>query len=342
MSCRKFDLPPLIFSQENIPHLLTKNAPPSGRTLILVHAYQSSSGSWLDDWINPSTYLDYYEKIIPIDYYWKSGSAKPVYYIGGEDEMTTETDVHVISDKLYAYITNETNNITDTIDFLSHSMGGLVVRDFICRYYEDLVNVGYIVDDVIMLGTPARGSLLSSFFHGVHPLQYLLFLEWVNIIMRNTDKNYAISSYFMFAYFQTSQAYQIRYDSPFVRSLKVQNDFGNWDETPYGEDDGNLDWPIQINATTSYHNDINWTTIGGDLPLVPFFMLYGFMNADPQVFGLGLLVLTLFLCSGCDWLVATNNVALDGANSYFCLATHGVLLKNPTLEFLVPILTNDA
>lgn len=254
--------------------LLNKeDANPSNKSLICVHCYNGDSKIWTDNgwnnselYENSTTQICYYSRICAINYYWSENTEKPPNYIGKNTSMSLNTNINDIADNLYDYIIDPMNNFTYEIDFLCHSMGGLVVRALVCRHYETLVKKGFLIDDILMLGTPNKGSSISSFMLGTHPFQLILLMD----LFDNFEKMVIFLTIANFL-FLNNQAIECGYYSPFIESLKLQNADGKFDETPYGKNDGKV-WPIE-NGTLGFHNDIDWTTISGNYPIVFLAML---------------------------------------------------------------------
>ncbi|NVM03129.1 MAG: hypothetical protein HWN67_12375 [Candidatus Helarchaeota archaeon] len=302
----------------------------SNKSLILVHGHDASSGVF-DRWNDSNIYANYYNKVVAINYYWDGSSPKPKNYIGNDTPITLETDISNISYGLFIYLNS--SNFTD-VDFLCHSMGGIVVRGLICNYYQNLNNSGINIDDVITMGTPNQGSLAVAFRKGSHPFQGLL--NWlvyfrILLIIEDTIASLLISHVYHHILDLNYQLIQIRKNSPFFETLKVAGD-----ETPY---DAN----------------ITWTTIAGRL-LFDYIAYFQHMEAEFTIFeyddwerGKNILYLNLlqqlflWMDLGTDGLVAPRSAKLKGAQNFvWDYESHGSLLtpSSSRKNFVVDLLTD--
>lgn len=147
------------------------------RTLIFVHGFN------LDGHTNPTTHWDNfknstefknaYDNMIVISYYGLfkayeyrtiNGKFKLVdTYINDADTLDTNTPIEVISALIYLYILQHQDSIEDNVDFVSHSMGGLITRCMIKEYYQNIKeyyeNLGrnFNIKNVCMIATPNHG-----------------------------------------------------------------------------------------------------------------------------------------------------------------------------------------
>ncbi|MFX0137570.1 MAG: esterase/lipase family protein [Candidatus Hodarchaeota archaeon] len=302
----------------------------SNKSLILIHGHDASAGVF-KRWNDSSIYANYYNKVVAINYYWDGSGVPPKNYIGNGFNITLETDISNISRSLFIYL--KSSNFTE-VDFLCHSMGGIVVRDLICNYFQDLNNSGIKIDDVITMGTPNKGSLAVAFRTGAHPFQ--IFLNWLvfqrgYLIIEDPIASLLISYIYHNILDISPQLIQIRKNSPYIETLKVAGD-----ETP---DDMN----------------ITWTTIAGRL-LFDFMAYFQHFQADFTIFeyddwerGRNILLLNLlqqlflWMDIGTDGLVSPRSVKLDGAqNLVWDFESHGSLLE-PTSSrknLVIDILTD--
>ncbi len=308
-------------------------APKNGGTnksLILIHGHAASS-SVFDRWNDSNIYANYYNKVVAINYYWDGSGSEPKNYIGNHNPIDLETDISNISYYLFQYLNS--SNFTD-VDFLCHSMGGIVVRDLICNYYPNLNASGINIDDVITMGTPNKGSLAIAFRKGSHPYQGLLdYLIYLRILLIMEDPTISLLMSYVYHHILdlNHQLIQIRKNSPYFETLKVAGD-----ETPY---DAN----------------ITWTTIAGRF-LFDYLAYFQHMQAEFTVFeyddwerGKNILILNLlqqlflWMDVGTDGLVAPRSAKLNGAQNYvWDYESHGSLLtpSSSRKNFVIDLLTD--
>lgn len=133
-------------------------AKPDGlKTLIFVHGFSIEGISpGPSNWQYLRSNLEeYYDKIIEIRYYQNPTD------MGGY--FTTHNSIDDISMGLRNYLIEHYYEITDNIDFICHSMGGLVVRNMIKLWYRELCweydkhGRRFRISHVAMLGTPNKG-----------------------------------------------------------------------------------------------------------------------------------------------------------------------------------------
>jgi pimeloyl-ACP methyl ester carboxylesterase len=151
--------------QKNPTTSYQKDRLPNNRTLLLVHGYNGAGSQFQDFYTNP--YIrNYYDKIVPIDCYGKIPSSNYSYSLGAFSNLTngfsTESPIENIAGALKNFILNENNTelfSNKTVDIISHSMGGLIVRYMIKEFYEEIANITTF-DDVLTIATPNHGTQL--------------------------------------------------------------------------------------------------------------------------------------------------------------------------------------
>jgi triacylglycerol lipase len=84
---------------------------------------------------------------------------------------STKKPLHELADDVRAMMAaEETFHKAAKVHFVTHSMGGVVLRHFLERHREDL---GGRLGRVVMLGPPNRGSELADIFHGLPPYRWV-------------------------------------------------------------------------------------------------------------------------------------------------------------------------
>ncbi|MFX1449722.1 MAG: esterase/lipase family protein [Promethearchaeota archaeon] len=318
---------PIIHPPNYLP--ITPKNGGGNKSLILIHGHDASAGVF-ERWNDSNIYGNYYNNVIAINYYWDGSSTKPKNYIGNDTPITLETDISNISHSLFLYLNS--SNFTN-IDFLCHSMGGIVVRGLICNYYYNLTDKGINIDDVILMGTPNQGSLAVAFRMGDHPFQILINLLIylrMNIIMEDPIVSLIICYIYHNLLKLDKQLIQIQKNSPFFETLKVAGD-----ETPY-----------DLNIT--------WTTIAGRL-IFDFMAYLQHSGTEYTIFeyddwqrGKNILFINLlqqlflWMDIGSDGVVAPHSAKLNGAqNLIWDYETHGTLLtpsstrRNQVIDILI-------
>jgi len=302
------------------------------KSLIFLHGYGASSGSFAT-WNNTSLFSGYYNRVVAINYYWDGINPKPSNYIGNDSIFTKDTNISEIIDKLYYFI-NSTFNTT-TLDFMCHSMGGLVTRGLICKYYQNLTANGIYIDDVLTLGTPNQGSLAAAYYCGTHPFVHLInFLIYLRYFLHTENPLVSIIGMYISRHVMevTTQLYQIRLNSPLYETLMVGGD-----ETPYSE---NITWST-IAGNFPYEYMMYNEHVGLDFNLIQ----YDDWERGKNILFVNLLVqLFLWWNIGTDGLVSPRSVKLNGAHNYIWLfETHDSLLTpdDSRRNFIINILIND-
>ena len=175
------------------------------RTLILVHGYNGNSAQFSSIYNNPDVIETYGERIIRIDYY---------DHFMGEDINWWRPGISTIADLLAEYIKSHHLDIRGNIDFVCHSMGGLVVRYMIKHHYKSLKQFygnkpgQFEIKHVCQLATPN---------HGVD--WFLLGLFVFNLL--------------------SAQMNDMVPGGPFLEGTLFESGLNDPDETPYGE---TIDW----------------------------------------------------------------------------------------------------
>jgi len=151
--------------QEIIP-----TAPTTGeRTLFLVHGFSALSSpedpwNWVDYLLNPMVGNYYgspfeYGNVIVISYYHHFMGMSPDFSI------TIWTPIGIIASMLRDYIKLNRLYIADNVDFVCHSMGGLVIRYMIKHFYNDIkssfaeLGRNFEIKNVCTLATPNHGAV---------------------------------------------------------------------------------------------------------------------------------------------------------------------------------------
>ncbi|MHA1378576.1 MAG: esterase/lipase family protein [Candidatus Helarchaeota archaeon] len=299
------------------------------KTLILIHGLGADSKA-LISWNDTNLYGGYYNSVVAINYYWDGIGPKPENYIGNETSFSINTNLSTIIDAFFNYLS--TNFNFTTLDFLCHSLGGIITRGLICKYYQNLTDNEIYIDDIITMGTPNQGSLTASYFFDSHPYQVLInFLIYLrNFLSTENELVSLYATYLNTKYMaKTTQLYQIRLNSPFMESLNVAGD-----ETPYD-------------------NNITWTTVAGSVPLSLIFYIkhinlnFNVFQYDDWERGKNILFTNLLLQLvfwwniGNDGLVSPRSVILNGANNYvWNWETHDSLLNPGSVkqDFIINIL----
>ena len=126
------------------------------RTLILVHGYDGNSAQFSSIYNNPDVIETYGERIIRIDYYGEFMGVKTSIWF---------PSIEGISLLLAFYIMTNHDIIRGNIDFVCHSMGGLVVRYMIKHFYDAIRDFfeekkkNFNITHVCHLATPNHGTL---------------------------------------------------------------------------------------------------------------------------------------------------------------------------------------
>ncbi|TFG20038.1 MAG: hypothetical protein EU529_15500 [Promethearchaeota archaeon] len=133
----------------------------SGRTLFLIHGFDGRSKDFKkfydEDANDEAEELDEeYENLLRIDYY------------DNPNQMGQSFDIYNpiqdIAEGLKNFMIDNPEYIADNVDFLCHSMGGLVVRYMIKHYYDEIISefnaVGrnIKINYICMIGTPNEGT----------------------------------------------------------------------------------------------------------------------------------------------------------------------------------------
>jgi len=98
------------------------------------------------------------------------------------NESYSIDDVHKIDGGISTYASDLFNQLLNThpqgakIDIITHSMGGLILREMLRMYHDKLDNEGIIIQKAVTLGTPHLGSNLAT-----HPIKEIV----VNFVGRN-------------------------------------------------------------------------------------------------------------------------------------------------------------
>ncbi|MHA1212944.1 MAG: hypothetical protein ACTSSH_10830, partial [Candidatus Heimdallarchaeota archaeon] len=147
------------------------------RTLIFVHGFDLlSQPIVLNQWNNFKDALEFknaYDNMIVISYYGpydvdiytklNGEFQEPTHYEVDPNHHTLMTTIEYVSFLLYQFIRDRPDIIHDNVDFICHSMGGLVTRYMIKNFYPLLYNSyanlgrNFNIENVCMLGTPNHG-----------------------------------------------------------------------------------------------------------------------------------------------------------------------------------------
>lgn len=129
---------------------------PPDHHLLLVHGYGGYSNGW-NQLVNYEPFMVYYgPNINAIDYYGDHAGFEPQFA-----GVTVYTPIEVVGAALAAFILVN-YQAGDTLDILSHSMGGLVTRYMIKNYYSSIKNAGITIKHVGTAGTPNHGIALYT------------------------------------------------------------------------------------------------------------------------------------------------------------------------------------
>lgn len=214
------------------------------RTLFLLHGYGDSTSS-MRFFEGESNIIDLYgtDNIINLEYY---GNFM-------DESVTRDTPIEDIARCLRDYIIQNPDKIGDNIDFVCHSMGGLIVRYMIKHYYADIIRAYKDLERVIRIyhvctvGTPHHGSWIVD-----------RMFEWawfgalmLNILAAEAGITFSLTDY------QFEQCRTAFY-SDFIKNLNVG------DETPYGFNDQEGSWDIDGQD----HRDIHWYTYAGNIEFI--------------------------------------------------------------------------
>jgi hypothetical protein len=166
-----------------VQEIMPKQDVPEKRSLILVHGYSyiatpETPENWLT-FLLAQEFLEFYENIIVISYY---GQFKAIRYSKHANGLWTEHFIYrnevinqywLIEDIAFVlaqYIIEDYANISDNVDFICHSMGGLVTRYMIKHYYDNIINAYanipnnprvFKIKNIAMMATPNHGGLWS-------------------------------------------------------------------------------------------------------------------------------------------------------------------------------------
>ena len=159
-----------------VQEIMPKEEVAERRTLIFVHGYSwvatpEDPANWLT-FLFAQEFLEAYDDIIVISYY---GQFKAIRYSKHANGLWTEHFIYrnedidqwwLIEDIAFVlaqYIIQDYANISDNVDFITHSMGGLVTRYMIKYYYDDIIipNIprAFKIKNVAMLAPPNHGGL---------------------------------------------------------------------------------------------------------------------------------------------------------------------------------------
>ena len=163
-----------------VQEIMPKEEVAERRTLIFVHGYSGVAtpedpANWLT-FLFAQEFLEAYDDIIVISYY---GQFKAIRYSKHANGLWTEHFIYrnedidqwwLIEDIAFVlaqYIIQDYANISDNVDFITHSMGGLVTRCMIKRYYDDIIsaykNINiprvFKIKNVAMMAPPNHGGL---------------------------------------------------------------------------------------------------------------------------------------------------------------------------------------
>ncbi|MFX1411305.1 MAG: esterase/lipase family protein, partial [Promethearchaeota archaeon] len=129
------------------------------RTLILVHGWSLWGDPTPDSFWNMFAQYDRYLRFY-------DGNIHIIHYYGmfmGEN-CSIRTPIERVAQLLALYITTHFETITDSVDFICHSMGGLVVRYMIKHYYEtiksfyaEVLGRDFNIINVCTIATPNHG-----------------------------------------------------------------------------------------------------------------------------------------------------------------------------------------
>jgi len=142
----------------------TPPPPPDERTLILIHGFNGRDND-VDAYEDDDDVRDAYANIFNIEYYDNSEDF-------GED-FDKNTPIEDVSQALAAYIIDNHAEIRNNVDFVCHSMGGLITRYLIKHYYRDIqdvyTNIGRVfkINHVCMIGTPNHGVWYGDEYFGI-------------------------------------------------------------------------------------------------------------------------------------------------------------------------------
>jgi pimeloyl-ACP methyl ester carboxylesterase len=87
-------------------------------------------------------------------------------------QCMTSSEVHNFANSIFIYATDfylelvNTNLLPTRVDIIAHSLGGLIVREMLRIYRDQLEYFDIFIDRVITLGTPHLGTKLAS-----HPIK---------------------------------------------------------------------------------------------------------------------------------------------------------------------------
>ena len=129
-------------------------------TLLCIHGYGNSGNIWVNHLMEREYFIENYglENIIPLSYYEKDNEPPEF------DGVDFNTKIQEVAERLKNYIINEyyKGSILDYLDIVCFSMGGLVARYMIKRFYPELKAEGITIEHVATLGTPHYGSYWAN------------------------------------------------------------------------------------------------------------------------------------------------------------------------------------
>lgn len=168
-----------------VQEIVRKGKIAENRTLILVHGYSilelnEDPHNWVKFILAPE-FREAYNNIIVISYYGQFGAIRYSKDTAGvwtrtvwardhqsiDDLITRFWSIAFIADILRDYIKADYANIEENVDFICHSMGGLVTRYMIKHWYLDIqeyyISKGKVfnIKNVAGLGVPNHGSIID-------------------------------------------------------------------------------------------------------------------------------------------------------------------------------------
>lgn len=270
--------------------------PPSGRTLLLIHGYGLTAKIHFEDTYSNPYIQSYYNSVIPIDYYGAIPSSNQTYSLGRADfDLNTPIEEIALELKKFLLDPNNSGLLTDKIDVIGYSMGGLIVRYLIRTYYVEIKAANYTFENVVLIATPNGGVYHVQGFYNLFLMGYMTLSVLLSLIVVFTGERkrkgklgmifigFLALSLILIAiqgFVVTISAQQVQMGSSFLRNLN----YG--DLTPHSVDD------------SPPYNDITWSTFRG--------------NGGGKFFFERLLIAFSFVNKPCDGQVTVDSVILGG------------------------------
>ena len=157
------------------------------KPVVLVHGFVSSAGTW-------SAYYGFLDHIVPG---WRvfavgDGQVPGVMNTGSMTNPLALTNTIAQNAQILNQYIEGVRHATNAshVDLVVHSMGGLISRDYIQDYMPADVNGAPVVDRLIMLGTPNRGTNCALVGPGLpFPAVLQLRNDYIDLIFNNQVTN---------------------------------------------------------------------------------------------------------------------------------------------------------